>query len=153
MKITNEKDFWSGVMFFVVGLAFVLGARYYDFGTTKRMGAAYFPTLLGGLLVVIGVVVGVKSLSARQQEEKLDRFHISSIAWVVASVCLFAVLLKPAGLLLSIVVLVMTSMLGSHEFKWKEAVAVCVVMMLIVWAVFIYGLNLSIPMWPKFAAG
>jgi len=70
------------------------------------------------------------------------------VAWVVGSVALFGILLLPAGLIVSIVALVVSSMLGSHEFKWKEAAIVSVVMGVIVWAVFIFGLNLTIPVWP-----
>jgi hypothetical protein len=57
MKITNGKDFWAGVMFVAFGLAFVWWARDYAMGTSVRMGPAYFPTVLGGLLAVLGGVV------------------------------------------------------------------------------------------------
>ena len=164
MKIKNEKDFWSAVLFIVIGLVFAIGARHYAFGTAQQMGPAYLPTILGGLLTLIGVVVGLGSLgslgkssraksgnkSENKLEDKIDRMRLGPVAWLVGSVCLFAVLLKPAGLLVSLIVLIVASMLGSHEFKWKEAVMVSIVMVLIVWAVFIYGLNLTIPVWPMF---
>jgi putative tricarboxylic transport membrane protein len=57
MKITNGKDFWAGVMFISFGLAFMYVAGNYAMGTSVRMGPAYFPTVLGGLLAVLGAVV------------------------------------------------------------------------------------------------
>lgn len=57
MKITNGKDFWAGVMFVGFGLAFMWWARDYAMGTSVRMGPAYFPTVLGGLLAILGGVV------------------------------------------------------------------------------------------------
>jgi hypothetical protein len=54
MKITNGKDFWAGVMFTGFGLAFMLVAQSYNMGTAVRMGPAYFPTVLGGMLAVLG---------------------------------------------------------------------------------------------------
>src|SRR5215467_8404374 len=58
MKITNGKDFWAGVMFIAFGLAFMwVAVNNYAMGTSVRMGPAYFPTVLGGLLAVLGAVV------------------------------------------------------------------------------------------------
>ena len=39
MKIKSEVDFWSGVVFIVVGLAFAIGATEYRFGTSARPGS------------------------------------------------------------------------------------------------------------------
>ena len=76
MKITNGKDFWAGVMFIAFGLGFLLLAigppaflvelakqfdyklEYgYSMGNAVRMGPAYFPTVLGGILAVLGAAV------------------------------------------------------------------------------------------------
>src|SRR5262245_21720298 len=58
MKIKSPKDFWAGLMFIGTGLFFMFWAMtHYQMGTAVRMGPAYFPTLLGGLLVVLGAIV------------------------------------------------------------------------------------------------
>ncbi len=57
MKITNGKDFWAGVMFVAFGLAFMWKAQDYAMGTSVRMGPAYFPTVLGGMLAILGAAV------------------------------------------------------------------------------------------------
>jgi len=57
MKITNGKDFWAGVMFIGFGLGFMLVANNYAMGTAVRMGPAYFPTVLGGMLAVLGAAI------------------------------------------------------------------------------------------------
>jgi len=57
MKIANGKDFWAGLMFVAFGLAFLWKAQDYAMGTSVRMGPAYFPTMLGGLLAILGAVV------------------------------------------------------------------------------------------------
>ena len=65
MKITNGKDFWAGVMFIAFGLAFMYKAQDYAMGTSVRMGPAYFPTVLGGLLAVLGAVVLFRAFVSR----------------------------------------------------------------------------------------
>jgi putative tricarboxylic transport membrane protein len=57
MKITNGRDFWAGVMFIAFGLGFMIVAQNYAMGNAVRMGPAYFPTVLGGMLAVLGAVV------------------------------------------------------------------------------------------------
>ena len=60
--IRDPKDFWSGVIFVIFGLAAVIIGRDYSMGTAGRMGPAYFPTILGGLLVLIGSIGVVRSM-------------------------------------------------------------------------------------------
>ena len=43
MKIKSQKDFWSGVMFVVMGVAFAWGATNYNFGSSARPGPGYLP--------------------------------------------------------------------------------------------------------------
>ncbi len=57
MKIKSQKDFFSGLMFMGVGVAFAWGATTYNVGNGARMGPGYFPLLLGILLALIGAAV------------------------------------------------------------------------------------------------
>ena len=47
MQIKNKQDFWSGIMFVVIGAAFALGATSYSMGTAARMGPWLLPILVG----------------------------------------------------------------------------------------------------------
>ena len=65
MKITNGKDFWAGLMFIAFGLGFMIVATNYAMGTAVRMGPAYFPTVLGGMLAVLGAVIFLRSFVSK----------------------------------------------------------------------------------------
>src|SRR2546426_1114359 len=65
MKITNGKDFWAGAMFIAFGLAFMIVAQNYAMGNAVRMGPAYFPTVLGGILAVLGAVVLLRAFVSK----------------------------------------------------------------------------------------
>lgn len=151
--IRDQRDFWSGIMFAVFGVGFVVFAREYDMGTAQRMGPAFFPTVLGALLALLGLVVAIKGWFKRAvdgSDGKVGHFDWRAVGFVLGAVIVYALLLKPAGLVVAMVVLITIASLGSHEFRWIEIVALSVVMGLIVWAVFIYGLKLTIPVWPAF---
>ncbi len=64
MQIKNGKDFWAGLMYIGFGIAFVLVARNYSMGSALRMGPAYFPTWLGGLLTLLGIIVVARSFKS-----------------------------------------------------------------------------------------
>jgi hypothetical protein len=150
VQIRNQKDFWSGVMFVVAGLVFAGFARQYEMGTGQRMGPAYFPTILGLLLVVIGVIVGLQGLGRETPDGKIEKFHFDALGWVLGAVVLFGILLRPAGLIIALIALIAVSAFGSHEFKWKEVVFLSIGLVLLVLAVFIWGLKLTIPIYPAF---
>ena len=64
VKIKAPKDFWAGLMFIGIGGFFVIWAlAHYQMGTAVRMGPAYFPAVLGGLLVFLGALVFIESLA------------------------------------------------------------------------------------------
>jgi len=64
MQIKNGKDFWSGLMFMGFGIAFFVLSRDYTMGSALRMGPGYFPTVLGGLLAVLGLLVFARSFKS-----------------------------------------------------------------------------------------
>ena len=150
MRIHNQKDFWSGAMFVLAGGAFAAFAQEYEMGTGQRMGPAFFPTVLGSLLAILGVIVGVKGLAGSTVEGKVEKFHFDSLGWVLGAVVLFGLLLRPAGLVGALIVLIGVSSLGSHEFKWKETALLAAGLVVLVLAVFIWGLKLTIPVLPAF---
>jgi hypothetical protein len=150
VRIRSEADFWSGVMFIAFGLFFAVFATRYDFGTAQRMGPAYFPTVLGGLLALIGVLVALTGLGRAGESGKIEKFHFGELAWVLGAVLIYAVILRWAGVLVSMFALIVISSFASHEFRWKEAIIVSIVMAVITYVVFIMGLRLTIPVLPAF---
>lgn len=64
LKIKAPKDFWAGLMFISVGLFFMAWAlAHYQMGSAVRMGPAYFPAVLGGLLAVLGAMVLIEAFT------------------------------------------------------------------------------------------
>lgn len=151
MKIKSQRDFWSGVMFVAVGVAFAWGAINYSFGTSARPGPGYFPFGLGILMAALGAIVLVQSLVV----DTRDGDPVGAFAWrplviVLGSLALFAFLLPRAGMVIALPILVVTSAMAGDEFHWGEALANAVVLTIGSWLIFIKGLGLTIPVWPAF---
>jgi hypothetical protein len=152
MKVTHARDFWAGLLFLALGLAFAVGAQNYALGTAQRMGPAYFPTILGGLLAVLGIYIAARGLRERavDADGEVPRFHFRPLLLVLGAVLLFAVTLRPLGLVVALTALIVVGALGGPNFKLKEVIVITLVMVLLVLAVFIWGLGLTIPVWPAF---
>lgn len=148
MKIKSPKNLWAGVMFIGFGLFFAVWAvANYQMGTAVRMGPAYFPTVLGGLLVVLGLVVLSEAFVVTGA--KLPRFHLKALVFVLAGCLAYAYLMKPAGLVVATVALVFITAFGGHEFKWKEVAVLSVLLVIFSVLVFVKGLTLPFPLWPE----
>ena len=150
MQIRNQKDFASGLMFVAIGLIFSFIARGYTMGTAAKMGPGYFPFWLGIVLAVIGAIVLMNSMSKKAQTDKLAKWDWVSVLWVTGSVVLFGLLLKPMGLIVSLAFLVFISAMASHEFHWKGTLLNIVILNVIAYVAFIWGLNLQFQVWPSF---
>jgi Tripartite tricarboxylate transporter TctB family len=151
LKIKSEKDFWSGLMFVAVGVAFAWGALNYSFGSSARPGPAYFPFGLGVLMALLGGAVLFKALTFEVEGgDKIGDWPLKQLVLILAAVILFGIALPKLGMAVSLPLLIGVSSLASGEFHWKEVLINCVVLTIGSWAIFIKGLSLTIPLWPTF---
>lgn len=142
--IRDPKDFWSGVIFVVFGLAAVIIGRDYSMGSAGRMGPAYFPTVLGGLLTVIGSIGIVRSMI--KAGNPVGRFAIREIFLVMLSVVIFGILVRGAGLAIAVALVVMVSGYASLKFKVGPYLILAVGLAVFCVLVFVKGLGLPMPM-------
>ena len=159
MNIKSQKDFFSGLMFMGVGVAFAWGASSYTVGSVARMGPGYFPLALGVLLAVLGSVITFKALVV----ETVDGEKIGKIAWkplffiIMANLVFGAMIgglpslgLPPLGLICGIYALTCIASLAGDEFKLKEVIVLGTVLAFFSYLAFIVLLKLQFPVWPTF---
>lgn len=146
IKIRNPKNFCAGLFFTAFGLAGAWIARGYPIGTAVRMGAGYFPIMLGGVLAVLGLVITGKSLVG--PTETSPRLLWRPLLLISVSVVLFGLLIRPLGLVLTTVLLVLVSGFAGVSFRWRESLALGALLALLSAALFVYGLGLLFPLWP-----
>ena len=149
MKIKSPKDFWAGVMFIASGLFFALwAAEFYQMGTAVRMGPAYFPAVLGWLLVFLGVVILGGSFAI--EGPAVPQFNFRPLILVTVATIAYGYLMKPLGLVAATAALVYISAIGGHEFNWKEVTILFVILLIFSIVVFVKGLTLPFPICPDF---
>ncbi|MBL8484926.1 MAG: tripartite tricarboxylate transporter TctB family protein [Rhodocyclaceae bacterium] len=144
MAIRHPKDFFTGVMYAGVGAAALLLPRDYGFGTALRMGPAYFPGVVGGLLVLVGMIAMLRGCSARGDE--ITPFAWRELLRVLGGVVLFGLLLFAAGLIAAIVALVIVAALASRRFDWRWALPLALGLALFGALLFVQGLGVQMPL-------
>ena len=152
MKIKSQRDFWSGLMFIVVGVVFAVGATNYSMGSSARPGPGYFPVILSVIMAILGGVVLFKALTIETEGgDPVGAFAWRPLLVVVASITVFGLALPRLGMLITVPILIFMTSLAGDEFSWKGVVASAVVLTVGAWAIFILGLKLTIPLYPWFA--
>ncbi|MFP5406030.1 MAG: tripartite tricarboxylate transporter TctB family protein [Gammaproteobacteria bacterium] len=150
MHIRNSRDFWGGVMFAVFGALFAYFATSYDVGTGARMGPGYFPLILGILLALLGVIVAWSSTSVTNPVARLEPVGWRELFMVLGAVAVFAVLLPWLGMVVSVSLLILISAMADYQFSWKETILSIIVLVIMSYFVFVKGLELQFPVWPRF---
>ena len=162
MKIKSQKDFYSGLLYTIVGAAFAYGATSYNIGTGARMGPGYFPLLLGSILAIIGGIILFKSLVVETPTgDRVGSWAWRPLSFIIAGNLLFGVLLGglpsikfPAmGLIVAIYGTTLIVSLAGNTFKLKEVLILATVLSVLSYLAFIVLLKLQFPVWPSFIAG
>lgn len=160
--IKSQQDFFSGLMFTLVGGAFAWGATSYSIGTGARMGPGYFPLLLGIFLAILGAFITFYSLVEHTEDgEPIGNFAWRPIVYILGSNVVFGILLAglpkfgipPMGLIAAIYALVIIASKAGDTFSLKEALILSTVLSVGSYLAFIMLLKLQMPVWPTFITG
>ncbi len=108
------------------------------------MGPAYFPTVLGGLLAIVGLIVFGRSFFGKKEEGVTD-FAIKPLILVLVAVLVFGFLFRQAGLMVAIPALVFISAFASPKFKVLPTTLLALGLALFSWFLFVKMLGLPLP--------
>ena len=147
----SKNDVFAGLFFVAIGLLFMLASTNYNMGSASRMGPGYFPALLAGCLMLIGLVVGLRGVKnwSRDNEKFEHPISLKSIIFILGGTILFGITLTPLGLFIATAVLVIVSSAAAERaFHWQTLLLAAVLAGFSA-VVFVIALGLPIPLWPR----
>ena len=162
MNIKSQKDFFSGLMFMGIGVAFAWGASTYNVGSGARMGPGYFPLMLGVLMAILGAVITFKSLVVEVEGgDRIGKWAWKPLIFIILANLIFGVLLGglpafklPAfGMILAIYALTFVSSMAEPGWKVKNTFILATVLAAGSYLAFVVVLKLQFPIWPAFITG
>jgi Tripartite tricarboxylate transporter TctB family len=140
-----RKELVAGAVFVAFGLAFAVASARYEIGTALRMGPGYFPLVLGGVLVLLGIAIIVTGLTAGGDED-LGPVPWRAAALLVAAIVFFGVTVRGLGLVPALVVTTLLSALAAHRTGVVAAVAIAAGLTALCVVIFVTALQLPLPL-------
>ncbi len=143
MPLRNPKDFWTGIIYIVFGAAAIIIGRDYGMGTPRKMGPAFFPVVLSVILIAIGLISLVRSFI--RPGTPVGRIAVRGLVLVPGATLAFGLIVRSAGLVVALPVLVILSAYASNRFRWTSSVALAIVLTVCCILIFLKGLGIPLP--------
>lgn len=125
-------------------LAMVISADY-PFGTASRMGPGYFPTVLGGIMLVLGAIVAVMALKS-DSEKKVRPFAWKPMIMLSLGFIIFGWGIDHIGFIPSLFAMILVTAAAGSTYKVTEVLILSVALIAGAVGVFIYGIELPYPL-------
>lgn len=148
MLSRDYRDIIAGGLLCAFGLfSSLYASTSYNLGTFSNMGPGMFPSLLGGLLIVFGILTVVPALF-RSGEAPAPDLRVA--ACVFLSIAVFAATINRLGLAPAALLLIVTASLSDRRLSLVGLAALSTCLIVFSVLVFIVGLRMpiSIARWP-----
>lgn len=145
MLSRDYKDIVAGLLLCAFGGWLIwYVSTHYQLGTIQRMGPGMFPLGLGWLALGFGVIIFVQAFF---RTGTLPEVRIWSPLFILSGIVAFAIMIRPFGLIPSIVALTAISSLADLKFRPVTIVILSAVLSAMAWLVFSFALGLPIAMY------
>lgn len=149
LKGANPKDVAAAALFISFGAFFSLNAFFnLQLGTARQMGPGYFPSLVGLLLVAVGLAIGLRAW--RTAHSSFGSVNWRGFALICIAPIVFGVTVRSVGLIPAIALAALLSSFASRRMTLTGALALSIGLTAFCVLAFSYYLNLPIPLlvWP-----
>jgi hypothetical protein len=148
-RILARKDVLSGLMFIVVAVFGLWASRNYPIGTALRMSTGYVPRLLCWILLGLGVVIMAIGLRANDERGAFAGVRDwRALVFVPGSLLVFAFAMDRLGIVIATILLVGVGSLAGRDSRPLEVAGAAIFLVVLTLTIFIWGLELPIPIWP-----
>lgn len=144
-RVKSPQDFGAGVLFLLIGAAGLYFGSDLDFGTARRMGPGFFPTIISWLIVGLGLFVGFRALAV--DGPAIERLQLRPILMIVIALATFGFLIKAIGVVLTAILMMVIAAYARPKVRLVETLIFAVCMTAFIVLVFVFGLNQPMPLW------
>lgn len=147
--IRNPQDFWGGLVMVVVAVVAIWATRDLSGMQGFAFGPGTAPRLFAVLLGACGTIIAVIGLLS--DGPGIEPYAFRGPVLVVAAILLFALIVRPVGLVPAAYLTFLIAISGSREAKVIESLIAAAAMTAFCVALFYYGLGLPFQLWPRFS--
>lgn len=144
--VKSPTDMMAGVFLVAFGLFCLWASSNLSLGRGANLGPGSFPRGLSLLIMGVGAVIIVQALTA--VGPKLEAWSIRGPVFVLGAVVLFAVAIRPLGLVVAGPLCLVFASFASREIRWVENAVFATLMTAACILLFKVALKLPIPVAP-----
>ena len=145
VRVRSPQDLGAGLLFLLIGASgFVFGSEL-AFGSARDMGPGYFPYIISGLIVVIGIIISARSLAV--DGSPIERIHFRPVIMLMLALFAFGFLIAPAGAVIASMLLVILAAYAQRNVNPLETIVLAVGVSAFVVIIFVYALGQPMPVW------
>lgn len=142
----SRPDLLASAIFIGLGGLVLWSTRDLPAGSAAMMGPGFMPLMIGSLVIALGLLVGLMGLLKRA--ESIDRVQLRPLLILLASVGGFALAAEAAGFVIAATGLIILGSMADKEWRAREVLISSTVLTLFGLLVFIYGLDVQMPVGP-----
>jgi hypothetical protein len=146
MRVPITKDFLSGVLFIFFGLGTTIVASQYKLGNAMRIGPGTFPIMLGIIVALIGLAIAIRAVRNPHSSEIITSWDLQPLLFIILAIIAFGLIIGTVGLIPAILAVVVVSHFASRQASLGELACMAVLLCALSIGIFVYGLNLPIPL-------
>jgi uncharacterized membrane protein len=147
----NVKDLGAGLIFIAIGVVFGLASMGLEIGTALRMGPGYFPLVLAGLLVALGLAIVARSFGHEATDQLVVPWR--GLVLILAVPIVFGLTVRGLGLAPALALVVLISAFASRRMSVPLALALALGLTLFCVLVFSFGLGLPLRLFGPWLGG
>ncbi len=145
IRIKSPQDFGAAIVFIAIGLAGFYFGSDLRLGTAARMGPGYFPMILSGCIMAIGVLIGARALVF--DGPGIERFQLRPIGMLVIASLIFGYAIEEVGLAIAGVAMILVAAYAGRGARLKESLILAVLLTIFAIVVFVWALGQPLPVW------
>lgn len=145
VRVKSPQDFGASIIFILIGVAGLYFGSELSFGSAARMGPGYFPMIVSGLIVGLGLIVGSRALSI--EGPPIETVKVRPIVFIVVAIVVSGYLIDAIGLAISTLAITLIAAHARRDVNLRETLVLGVVLGLFAVIVFVYGLKQPLPPW------
>jgi len=144
--LKNPQDVAAGLFLIVLGLGAVYFSSRLALGRGAQLGPGSFPRGLGLMVAAIGILIA--GIGFTTPGPQLEKWNLRGILFVLGSVVVFALLIRPLGLAVAGPLSLILAGFASEETRFVENAIFAVAMTVFCALLFKAALQLPIPLAP-----
>ncbi|MBX8512567.1 tripartite tricarboxylate transporter TctB family protein [Pseudomonas cichorii] len=142
----NRPDLLASGILIGLGTLVLWSSKDLAFGSAAMMGPGYMPVLIASLVIMLGIAIGLTGLF--KNAEPIDSVQVRPLLILLAAVGGFALAAEVAGFVIASAGLIIFGSMADREWRLREVLISSIVLTLFGLLVFIYGLDVQMPVGP-----